>query len=381
MEPEMKQVMDEVKGELVTQVAPIVTEKALEEILAKIPQKAGIFGGDNTKTDDERNKAVEYLKAKAEKDGVKAKALSAGSTGNGAELVPTFISDQIISLTEKDGLVRKLARKWPMGGMSEKVPTLSSLTAYRIGTDGAKITSSAPTTGGLTLTAKTVGVIIPVSKRVLRNSSVKLLDALSVLASEAFATLEDKWAILGLASGEGVMQHASVPTKTLGSGKTSYTDVAPEDLLDVISLMKEEALTGEKLRWVMSMSMLNHFRKLRYSIGSDKQDFLFAGMGDKTPGTIWDIGYDTRSFMPKVSDSSQAGKKFLALANFDYVVFGDENVYTMDVSDQATVTDTDGSTLINSFEQEMVAIKFTESIDIQLAEAANAFGTAKTAAS
>ncbi len=375
MNEEEKKAFEELSNKVVETVTPAITEK----VLASLPQKKQIFGGDSANAEEREQKeaAVEYLKAKALKNEEKAKNLSSGTSTSGSELVPSYVSSEVVRLATKAGLVRQLARKWPMEGGNQDVPTLSSVTAYRVA-EGAKITSSQPTTGNVQLRTKTVGVIVPISKRLLRNASIQLVDAINAIAAEAIALLEDKWALLGLASGEGVFQHASVPGVTLGSGNTTYAKAAPEDLLDVIDKVKEEAV-NDRMRWVMSLSVLNAFRKQRTAVGSDKQGFLLSDFGGAVPKTLWDIPYETRSYMPKTTDGTQNNKKFIALANFDYVLFGDENVYTMDVSDVATITDTDGSTLINSFEQEMVAVKVTESVDIQLAEPANAFAWLKTA--
>jgi len=372
---EEKKAFEELSQKVIETVAPAITEK----VLAELPRRKNIFGGESANAEvlEQKKAAAEYLRAKFLRDEAKAKALSSGTTGSGAELVPTYVSSEIVRLSEKAGLVRQYARKWPMQGGNENVPTLSSVTSYRVD-EGTKITSSQPATGNVQLRTKTVGVIIPVSKRLLRNASIQLVDALNALAAEAIAKLEDKWAILGLASGEGVFQHASVPGVTLGTGDTTYAKVEPEDLLDAIDLVAEEAV-NEKMKWVMSLSVLNALRRKRAVVGTDPQGFLLGGFGGVVPKTLWDIAYETCSYMPKTSEGSQAGKKFMALVNFDYVLFGDENVYTLDVSDVATITDTNGSTIINSFEQEMVAIKVTESVDIQLAEPNKAFAWIKTA--
>jgi HK97 family phage major capsid protein len=223
-------------------------------------------------------------------------------------------------------------------------------------------------------------VLIPFSKKLLMGANSNVVDVLNMLAGEALAKLEDQWALLGLGVGEGVFQHASVPGVILGSGDTTYAKTEAEDLLDMIDLV-DDNVSEDKLRWVLSRSVLNAFRKQRAVVGTDKQGFLFQGFGSQIPATMWDIPYSLSPIMPKTSDSSQAGKKFMALVDFSSIFFGDVQNYTMEISDQATITDTDGSTLINLFEQNMVALKVTGEIDIALANAAKAFAWLKTAAS
>ncbi len=369
-------------------VVDAVTEKSVPLILEKLknekPLRKSIFGGkDNDSNSEElasKKSAAEYLKALVKGDGATTKALSAGSSTSGQELVPTYVSDQFITVAQKYGLIRQHATKWPMQGINENIPTLSSMTAYRLAGDTAAVTASQPTTGALQLRAKTVGVIIPVSKVLLQNSTVALVDAITMLAGKAIAKLEDQWGFLGLGSGEGIFQTSGIPAFTLGSTNTTYNKAVAEDLLSTIDQV-DENFVGDNMRWIMSLSVLNNFRRLRSVVGTDKQGFLFEGFGNEMPKTMWDIPFDTSAVMPKNSDSSQAGKAFLGLVDYDNVIFGDAMQYTMEISDQATITDTDGSTLINLFQQNMVALKIWGLIDIEIANPTKAHAVLKTAAS
>jgi HK97 family phage major capsid protein len=143
----------------------------------------------------------------------------------------------------------------------------------------------------------------------------------------------------------------------------------------------DENISDDRLRWVLSRSVLNVFRRLRAVVGTDEQGFLFQGFGQSTPPTLWDIPYSLSPIMPRTSDAEQAGKKFMALVDFNKVILGSDVDYQIEMSEQATITDTDGSTLINLFEQNMVALKVSAEIDIQLADPTKAFAWLKTAAS
>ena len=366
-------------------IVEAVTEKSVDKILEKIkndkPLRKDIFGGEGNDTKekelaDQKAAGAEYFKKLIAGDRVATKALSAGTSTSGSELVPTYVSDQIITVAQNYGLVRKHATKWPVQGINTNVPTMSSLTAYRLASDTAAITASQPTTGNVQLRTKTVGVIIPVSKVLLQNSTADVIAAITALAGKAIAKLEDQWGLLGLASGEGVFQNASVPVATMASA-TTYNGATAENLLDVLDLIDENFLS-ESMRWAMSLSMLNNFRRLRANVSTDKQGFLFEGFGGTLPPTMWDIPYDTSAVMPKNSDGSQAAKACVALVDYSNMIHGDAMEYTVEISDQATITDTDGSTLINLFQQNMVALKVWGQIDIQLANAAKAFGILKT---
>jgi len=370
-------------------IVEAVTEKSvpkiIEQLKANKPLRKDIFGSGDTDTKDaeyltKKQDAADYLKALVGKDSAKTKALSSGVSTSGSELVPTYVSDQIITVAQKYGLVRKYGRSWPMQGVNENVPTMSTVQAYRLAGDTAAVTASQPTTGAVQLRAKTVGVIVPVSKVLLQNATSNVVDAITMLAGKAIAKLEDQWGFLGLGVGEGVFQTVGVPVVTMANTMTTYNKITAENLLDCMDAIDENFL-GDSMRWIMSLSVLNNLRRLRSVVGSDKQGFLLQSLGGTLPPTLWDLPFDTSAVMPKNSTGSQPGTKFLALVDYDNLIHGDAMQYTMEISDQATITDSDGETLINLFQQNMVAIKIWGLIDIELSNPTKAFAILETAAS
>lgn len=391
MTEEEKKLQEEDKKAMET-IVEALTPKAVDAVIEKMkaeqPLRKNIFGdgspSEKAELEERKKDAAEYLKRLVTNNN--SKALSAGTSTSGSELVPTYVSDQIVMQALNYGLIRKYAYKWPMQGINENIPTMTTLTAYRLAGDTAAITSSQPTTGTVNLRAKTVGVIVPVSKVLLQNSTANLVDAITYLAGKAIAKLEDTWGFLGLNTGEGIFQNASVPVFTLGSGNTTYSSVSAENLLDVENLLDENFVSSDSntLRWIMSRSVLNVLRRQRSIINgtpNQPQGFLLPGYGVDTPPSLWDHPYDTSAVMPKVSDGSQNGKKFLSLVDYENIIHGDAMEYTMEISDQATITDTDGSTLINLFQQNMVALKIWGLVDIQLSNPSKAFANLATSAS
>lgn len=350
--------------------AVIKTIKTDKELLAAInaDQK-------DNKSEELKEAANQFQKlAKGE-----VKSLTVGGTGAGAELVPTTIREEIITTADLSGLVRQKAQKWPMTGPKESAPVMGSVTAYRV-SEGAKVGSSKPTTAGAPLTSKIVGVIVPVSKMLLYGASPAFVTALTRLMAKGMARLEDRWGILGLGAGEGILQNASIPVLTMASGKTTYASAVCDNFLDLQTTANEENIT-DRSEFLSSLSVKNVLRKERALISTDKQEYIFGAPGLNTPPTLWDQPYTISPVMPKTSAGSQAGTKFAALFNWDNMVYGDLGKYEFSILDQATITDDDGSTLINLAEQEMVGLKMTAYIDITIADPANAGAVLKTALS
>jgi HK97 family phage major capsid protein len=368
MNEDTKKVLEELKSG--------ITQEVITELKNNVPLRKDILGGDNAKSElkEAKERTAEYLRAKYIGDSAKAKALGLTSTG-GVELVPEYFSSEVIRLAPQYGVVRRYARNVPMQGLTQKIPTASSVTAYRVG-HGAAATSSAPTTGRVTLTAEKVVALIPVENELLKDANVDTIDLLTRLAAEAIAKKEDIWGLKGEGAGEGIFQNTNVPVVTMASTMNTYAEATFDDLLDVMNALNEDALANAK--WLMSFSVFNALRKIK---AGTTGEYIMQPPSGGQPATIWNIPVIFSSNMPKTSDVTQASQKFVALANMDFMLFGDRKEYSIEISREATVTDTDGSTPINLFEQDMSAVKVMERVDIELAEADKAFAVLKTAAS
>ena len=385
MTKEELELQEKTKKEAMQTIVDAVTPEVIKQLEANQPLRKNIFE-DGSKSEqkelaEKKQQAAESLKALEKGDRPRMKDLSAGSAANGAELVPTYVSDQVILQAQNYGLVRKHAMDWPMAGIDVNVPTFSSIVASRSSSDIAALPATSPTTGAVQLRAKTLSVVVPISRVLLEEATPQIVDVINLLAGRAIAKYEDEWALLGKASGEGVFQNTNVPVKTLSTGDTTYAKLTPEYLLDALDLVDENFVTQDKMRWTMSLSVLNVLRRIRAAVGSDKQGFLMESLGGNLPPTLWDLPFDTTAAMPKTSVGSQAGTKFVALVDWSNVIHGDRRQYTMEMSNEATITSSDGSTQINLWQQNMVALKIWGLVDIQLANADKAFSVLKTSAS
>jgi len=368
---ETKQLLEEVKAG--------VTADVFEKLKAEISLRKDIFGGANN-TDAQKAEAKEkcanFVKAVFNRDLASIKALSEGTTTDGGYVVPEYFASEIIRVAGQYGIARKGARNWPVSGYKTNVPTISNVVAYRVGEKSA-ITASQPTFSRTTLTLKKIASLIPMSNELLKDANINVIDQLVNLSAEAFAKYEDEWAFLGKAGGEGIFQSTTAPVYTMASGSDAFADVTFDDLLEVMNKLDEGALSGAK--WYMSFSIFNQLRKLKYASGT--ASYILQEPAGGMPATIWNIPVEFVSVMPKTSLESQAGQKFIALANLSYMLFGDARQYEVTISQEATITDTDGQTQVNLFEQDMSAVRVIERVDIQLAEASKAFAVCKTATS
>jgi len=367
--------MDENKlKELLADVQKGVTAEVYEKLLKEFPNRKDIFGkaDEATQTREMKEKTAEYIKAKYFGDRAQSKALSGGEATAGAELVPEYFASEVIRIAGKYGHVRRDARLYPMASDTLNVPTAGTVTAYRVA-EKAAITASQPTTGSVQLVAQELAVLIPVSNQLLADANVGVVDLLTTLSGEALASKEDEWGIEGLSSGEGIFQDSNVNVVTMDSGDDAFTDVNADYLLDLLNQIDENALDGGK--WYMTFSVFNLLRKVKDTTGQ----YIVQQPANGMPATIWNFPVALVSTMPKSTDDA-AATKFLAFGNLKYMLFGDRQQMSIDISNQATVVDSDNTTL-NLFQRNMSAVRVIERIDIELAEADKAFAVLKTAAS
>jgi HK97 family phage major capsid protein len=103
--------------------------------------------------------------------------------------------------------------------------------------------------------------------------------------------------------------------------------------------------------------------------GSDGQ-YIYQNPGQGLPATIWNYPYETSDAFPTLA-SVTTGDQYILFGNLKQgAVFGDKQQPRVKLLDQATITDTDGSTVINLAEQDMVALRIVERVGYVVALAA-----------
>src|SRR2546425_5467311 len=154
-EEEKKKLEEKEKKDTIETIAEAVTPEVIKYFEANKPARKHVFAdgsiSERQELVEKKQQAVDFLKAMERHDNAKVKALSSGTASSGLELIPTYVSDQFITVAQKYGLARKYAKKWPMIGISENIPTATTVNAYRLGTDTTSIQSSAPATGAVQL--------------------------------------------------------------------------------------------------------------------------------------------------------------------------------------------------------------------------------------
>lgn len=149
-----------------------------------------------------REKSSRFLAAWIEGDYAQVKALSEGSDAAGGYLVPEELRDEVIQRAREASQLSKLVRRIGCKSNAVKVPTLATDVSVYWGSEGAAFTESDPALGQKTITIHRLNALTKISRELVSDAGIDLVDYLSTLFAEAVAVEEDRV----IAVGDGTTQ-------------------------------------------------------------------------------------------------------------------------------------------------------------------------------
>ncbi len=202
---------------------------------------------------------------------------------------------------------------------------------------------------------KKLAAIVPFTEEILEDSAINLTQLVGQLFAEAVAKEEDIQFFAGTgAPWTGILNNGDVNQVPQASGDA--TQLTADDLLDMIDATPTGALSGAK--FYFHRSVLSVIRKLKTNTG----EYIYQQPSAGLPGTIWNYPYETSDAFPAIGDIEE-GDAYVLFANLKQAaVFGDKQQLRVKLLTEATITDTDGSTVINLAEQDMVALRIVERV-------------------
>jgi len=377
--------------QVVANVAATALEAKIKELgLDKVDIKHSMFPSHFIgKTEEEiakmekKERNVTFVKAVFQKDMATLASLKVLSEGVGSEggfSVPEEFAAEINRIAEDFGLIRRFARRLPMGSDTLNVPRLTSSVTVTVPGENVAGTPSDFVEANVQLLAKTVVGLNVMSNELLSDANISIVDFLVELFGEALAGFEDAQGLVGTgAPFTGILGDAGVTVFTMPATKTAFTDITLDDLRDNISKIKPLALNGAS--WTMHREIWSEIQKLKdndaaYHISAANPVLnpgaLGGQIGGLVVGSIWGYPVWLSEKMPKLSDTA-ISTKFIAFGNYSHIWFGDRQQVTLDISNAATVGGN------NAFEQNQSALRVTERIAIAVG-LPDAFSVIRTAA-
>ena len=288
-----------------------------------------------------------------------AQTLSANLAGH----IPSSIANEIIADITRGSAVMGLSKLVPMTTTEKVVPVLASgVGAYWIGEGQAYQTSAAQWIYPK-LVAKKLGIIVPVSKEALNDSTFDVFAAYREMIASQFAATLDKAALFGTDSPFGA--GASIYEKAIAAGNEfTIGSVAGQQIGgDVADLMALIEADGHD---VNAFATTKRFKSVMRKMKDDAGNAVFADKSKEAPAELYgqplafaDAGFDI-------------AKSSMIAGDFEYSLVGVLQDIEYEVSREATVGG------VSCFENDLVALKASMRVGFLVVKD-NAFANLKPA--
>jgi len=320
---------------------------------------------DEQKGLDMKTKAASLIKAIYHKDSsslAQFKSLTEGQGSQGGFLVPEEFAAEVNRVVEDFGLVAKLARKFPMLSDTLNVPRLSSSVTVSYPGETNPGTESQPVFESVTLLAKTMVGLTPMSNELLEDAGVSVVDMLTELFAEAIAGKLDEQGLTGTGTPfVGILGDAGVTVyqPANGTGNSTFSGFATADNARLmIAQIKPWSLQGAA--FIMHRAVWAIIQITKASTGGEY--FVSAANPVLTPnnqaqgyptamaGTLW--GYPVY-LSDKMPSTTAVSTKFIIFGNLKHLYLGMRKEMSVAISQDASIAN------VNLFETNQSAVRIT----------------------
>ena len=299
---------------------------------------------------------------------------------NAAALIPEVVSDALLQSVTEASCVMRLARKLPnMSTATTRMPVISALpTAYFQTSDNSLAQTTSVEWANKYIYAEELTAIVPVPKNVLDDAGYPIWDQVSPLLAEALAVKFDGAVLYGTdcpstwatALGTTSTAYAGIVARCTAASQTlslaAYTDLY-EALLGETAAGTDGVLMAIEADGFMATGHIAHTSmrgKLRNCRDSEGQPIFKSG---DNIGTSFATGMlDGSPILYPLNGSIVAGSSLLISGDWSKLVYAMRRDMTIEKSDQATITDAQGKTVFNLWQQNMVAIKVSMRLGVAL---------------
>lgn len=298
------------------------------------------------------------------------KAIDTTDDGSGADagfLIPEPLANEVIRLSSVGyGIAKSLfAYNLLTQGNTKRVTALGSALSVFWVDEGEKKPASQPTFNIVTLALKKLVTIVPMTEEAVEDSGVDLMSLVAQLIREAI----DKEVDLQFLNGDGtvwtgIFRDTSIPTIELATDE-DITDLRPENIIAMVDAMP----LGVNGKYLMHRTVLSKIRTLRMN-ADGTGDYMYNPLGGSEFGTINGFPVVLAEAAPTAAsavDAAGGNHPMIMFGDFQRgVAYGEKSEVRLKLLDQATITDTDGTTVLNLAEQDMLALRAVQRVGFKV---------------
>lgn len=238
----------------------------------------------------------------------------AGTDANGGFLVPDEFLMDIVGLGRDRTFALNECTVIPMSSDKMLVPAELTLASMNWKAESAQMAQGEPTFAQVQLDAKNLTGFAIVTNQLLTDTAVDIVSILSEQFGYGTALELDNQVLNGTGDPvSGVLTAAAGFSVVLSTGKTNFSSVGFDDIVDLIDKIPEGL--DINLRLVFNKTIKAALRKIKDS----QNNYLLHQPGGVAPGTVWEVPYINSSKGPKTTTASTV---FMVCGNFRYFYIG-----------------------------------------------------------
>lgn len=280
-----------------------------------------------------------------------AKALAEGTPEAGGYIVPPEYSTEIIELLRARAVVRQMGPTiLPMSTNTIQIPKLTGgATANYIG-ENTNIPKTEQTFGQLTLTAKKLSALVPISNDLIRDSSPQ---ADAVVRDDLVAALALREDIAFLRDDgtnnkpKGVRYWAHTDNVIAANATVNLANVTT-DLGKLILALRKANVRFIRPGWILGPTAENYLMTLRDANGN------FAFKDEMLRGTLFGFPYRVSTQLPE-NLGAGANESEIYFVDWADAIIGENMDLIIDVSREAAYHD--GTNVVSAFSLDQTVIK------------------------
>lgn len=305
--------------------------------------------------------ALAFARKNGASDAV-VKALEAGDFSAGGALIPETMSADIIGYLHNNSVVRNQgANTVDLSGGPVNFGKVNAIPTAHWIEEGGAITASKPGTSQVRLTAKKLGVFVPMSNDLLRRLPGGSLNIFRQDMLSVARNAEDAAFIRGSgteAKPKGILNWTKAANKFNANSTVTLANVTT-DLIKAMFLVENSNIPMNRLGWLLSPRTKYYLMTLRTDDGYP------VFMSEIADGSLYGHSLGVTNNIPTNLDATGDGdndETEIYFGDFSQSLIGDALSVRIEESNAATFVDENGDT-INGFQSDQTVVRLILEVD------------------